>query len=423
MGCAPATCMMRIIYKTLISVISILLLAGCCNCAYTVKVSNPYPADRQTEMVEIELDSITSALRLAEGQTFVVKSAGKEVPYQITYDHKVIFPVTLKASETQAYEFCKGVPSDVTVKVCGKHYPDREDDICWESDLAGFRVYGFKDDLPSGYDLFTKRNTDLPVIDEMYKKVFDPELKRIRQELAMVDKDSSDRFNCDHISFHVDHGFGADCYGVGKTLGAGVAALVDGEKILYPFCYDSYEILENGPLRFTLKLTFRPFSAGGCENVTETRILSIDLGSYFTRTTVTYANLNKEMPIVTGIVVQDKDGKAVGNAEKGFISYPAPTINYDKQRVVDNGIIFVGHAFPYSLSDAGLSYFSDDESQSRGGSKGHILAHSTYKPDTSFVYYWGFGWNHAGFDSYEQWLEYLEAYADQIKNPLTITLN
>ena len=118
MGCAPATCMMRIIYKTLISVVSILLLAGCCNCAYTIKVSNPYPADRQTEMVEIELDSITSALRLAEGQTFVVKSAGKEVPYQITYDHKVIFPVTLKASETQAYEFCKGVPSDVTVKVC-----------------------------------------------------------------------------------------------------------------------------------------------------------------------------------------------------------------------------------------------------------------------------------------------------------------
>ena len=414
---------MRIFYRIFMTVVSVLLLVGCCNCAYTVMVSNPTAVDRQTEMVEIALDSITSALGLAEGETFIVKSSGKEVPYQITYEGTLIFTVTLKASQTQTFKFCKGTPAEVTVKVCGKHYPDREDDICWESDLAGFRVYGFKDDLPSGYDLFTKRNTDMPVIDEMYRKAFDPELRKTREELKLVDRDSADRFNCDHMSFHVDHGVGADCYGVGKTLGAGVAALVDEGKIVYPFCYDSYEILDNGPLRFTLKLTFRPFAAGGCENITETRILSIDLGSYFTQTTVTYENLDKEMPIVTGIVVQDKDEKSVGNSEKGFIAYPAPTINYDKQRVVDNGTIFVGHAFPFALDNAGLTYFSDEESQARGGAKGHILAHSTYVPDSEFVYYWGFGWNHASFETYEQWLEYLEAYAEQIKTPLTITIN
>ena len=402
------------------SVASILLLVGCCNCAYTVKVGNPTASDRQTEMVEVDLDSIAVALGLAEGETFVVKSEGKEVPYQITYDGYVIFPVTLKASQTQTFKVCKGTPAEVTVKVCGKHYPEREDDICWESDLAGFRVYGFKEDLASGYDFFTKRDTDLPVIDEMYRKALDPEMKRIREEIRLADKDSADRYNCDHMSFHVDHGVGADCYGVGKTLGAGVAALVDGDKIVYPFCYDSYEILDNGPLRFTMTLSFRPFSAGGCDNIVETRILSVDLGSYFTKTSVTYENLDKEMPIVTGIVVQDKDEKAVGNAEKGFIAYPAPTINYDRQREVDNGTIFVGHAFPYELSNAGLTYFSDEESQARGGSKGHILAHSTYSPETPFVYYWGFGWSRAGFESYEQWLEYLEAYADQIKTPLTI---
>ena len=401
-------------------VAGILLLAGCCNCAYTVKVGNPTTVDRQTEMVEIDLDSIVASLGLAEGETFVVKSEGKEVPYQITYDGYVIFPVTLKASQKQTFKVCKGTPAEVTVKVCGKHYPEREDDICWESNLAGFRVYGFKEDLASGYDVFTKRDTDLPVIDEMYRKALDPEMTKIREEIRLVDKDSADRYNCDHMSFHVDHGSGADCYGVGKTLGAGVAALVDEGNIVYPFCYDSYEILDNGPLRFTLKLTFRPFSTSDCENITETRILSTDLGSYFTKTAVTFENLDKEMPLVTGIVVQDKDEKAVGNVEKGFIAYPAPTINYDRQREVDNGTIFVGHAFPYELSNAGLTYFSDEESQARGGAKGHILAHSTYSPETPFVYYWGFGWSHAGFESYEQWLEYLEAYADQIKNPLTI---
>lgn len=414
---------MRIFNRIFMTVASVLLFVGCCNCAYTVTVTNPTTSDRQTEMVEVTLGDVVSALELAEGETFVIKSEGNEVPYQMTYEGNLIFPVTLKASQTQTFKFYKGTPAEVPVKVCGRHYPEREDDICWESDLAGFRVYGFKEDLASGYDLFTKRNTDLPVIDEMYRKAFDPELRKIRQELKMVDKDSADRFNCDHMSFHVDHGYGADCYGVGKTLGAGVAALVDNGNIVYPFCYDSYEILENGPLRFTLKLTFRPFSVGGCDNVTETRILSVDLGSYFTRASVTYDNLDKEMPIVTGIVVQDKDEKSVGNAEKGFIAYPAPTINYDKQRVVDNGTIFLGHAFPFALDNAGLTYFSDEESQARGGAKGHILAHSTYVPDSEFVYYWGFGWNHATFETYEQWLEYLEAYAEQIKTPLTITIN
>ena len=414
---------MSVFNRIFMTVAGVLLLAGCCNCAYTVKVINPTAVDRQTEMVEIALDSITSALGLAEGETFIVKSSGKEVPYQITYEGNLIFPVTMKASQTQTFKFYKGTPSEVTVKVCGKHYPERVDDICWESDLAGFRVYGYKEDLASGYDLFTKRNTELPVIEEMYRKALDPEMKKIRDEIRKVDRDSADRFQCDHMTFHVDHGFGADCYGVGKTLGAGVAALVDGDKIVYPFCYETYEILENGPLRFTIKLTFRPFSAGGCENITETRILSVDLGSYFTKTSVTYANLDKEMPIITGIVVQDKDGKSVGNSEKGYIAYPAPTINFDRQREVDNGTIFVGNAFPFELKAAGLTYFSDEESQARGGAKGHILAHSTYSPDSPFVYYWGFGWDHATFDTYEQWLEYLEAYSDQIKNPLTITIN
>ena len=161
---------LRSLGMTIIAIASILLMVGCCNCAYTVKVTNPTTVDRQTEMVEMTFDGVADALGLAEGETFTLRSEGREIPYQITYDGNVIFPVTLKASQTQTFRFAKGTPAEVAVKVCGKHYPEREDDICWESDLAGFRVYGFKDDLASGYDLFTKRNTDLPVIDEMYRR-------------------------------------------------------------------------------------------------------------------------------------------------------------------------------------------------------------------------------------------------------------
>lgn len=394
-----------------------------CSQVMTVTVTNPADLDRETEMVEISLDKVTSALGLEDGETFVVRSSGQAVPYQVTYDGKVIFPVTLKAGASESYKITEGTPDQVTEQVRGDHYPRRVDDICWENDLIGFRVYGFKEDKPSGYDIFVKRNTVLPAIPEMYRRAFDPQLKKVHKQLKKTDKDSADRFNCDHISFHVDHGFGADCYGVGPTLGAGTNALVDEGTIVYPYCYDSFRILDNGPLRFTIELTFRPFKYGESENVVETRVISLDLGSYFNRTIVQYANLDKSAPIVTGIVLQDKDGKAVGNASEGYIAYPAPTINYDKQREVDNGTIYVGHVYPGQLDKAEIVYFSDEESKNRGNAKGHVLASSNYDPKVPFVYYWGAGWNHSQMKSYEQWTALLEKFSAQLRNPINITVN
>ena len=397
------------------------ILSGC-GSILTVTVNNPSTIDRQPELVEISLEEVKTKLGLKEGETFVITSAGVETPYQITYDQKVVFPVQLKAEEDVAFTLKKGTPAEVVTKVRGDHYPKRVDDICWENDLVGFRVYGFKEDNPSGYDIFTKKNTDLPVIPEMYRMALDPEMKKLEKKIKKeFGKDSAAVFH-NKRSFHIDHGFGADFYAVGPTLGAGTSALLNGEDIIYPFCYDKFEILDNGPLRFTLKLTFRPFKAGESENVTETRIISIDLGSHFTRTEVTFEGLDSKKPIVTGIVVQDKDGKAVGNAEKGFIAYPAPTMNFDKFNDVDNGNIYVGHAFPFALESTGLQYFSDEESKSRGGSKGHMIARSTYDPTKPFVYYWGFGWNGADMKTYEQWLEHLETFAAQLKTPIIINL-
>ena len=62
------------------------------------------------------------------------------------------------------------------------------------------------------------------------------------------------------ISYHVDHGNGMDCYSVGPTLGGGTAALMVDSTIIYPYCYENYKILNNGPLRFTVKLTYAPLT-------------------------------------------------------------------------------------------------------------------------------------------------------------------
>lgn len=406
----------------LIVAVGILSMAGCRGGMY-VDVINPLSEDRLPEMVELDFEQVRTELGLNSGETFVIMDThNEEVPHQLTYDGKVIFPVTIDSSGKETFLICKGIPSEYTVKSCGNHYPARVDDICWENDKVGFRVYGFKGDNPSGYDLFTKKNTDLPVIPEMYRTALDPKQKEIENQIREeFGKDSAAVFH-NRRSFHIDHGFGADVYAVGPTLGAGVAALMDGEEIIYPYCYDSFEILDNGPLRFTMKLTFRPFNIGGYRNVTETRIMTIDVGSHFTKTEVSYDGIDTIMPIVAGIVVQDKDGAAVAEADKGYIAYPAPTLNFDRQRFVDNGTIYVGHVYPISLESAGLKYFSDQESSERGGAKGHVLAHSTYSPSEPFTYWWGFGWNHADIEDYKEWVKHLEIFAVQVRNPLSITI-
>ena len=406
--------------------ISVLFLLVLCSCTkqMTVVVSNPADFDRQTEMVELALDEVCGRLGLDDGETFIItRSNAEQVPYQITYDQKVIFPATLSAGASESFKIKSGTPSEPTVRVCGAHYPERVDDIAWENDVIGFRVYGFKEDNPSGYDIFVKRDTDLPAVPEMYRKAFDPQLKKIHKQLRKTDKDSADRFNCDHMSFHVDHGYGADCYGVGPTLGAGVAALLDGGGIVYPSCYESFRILDNGPLRFSLELVFRPFSVGENKNVVETRVITLDLGSHFNRTAVTYANLKNTSPVVSGIVLQDKDGKETGDASKGYIVYPAPTINYDKQRTVDNGTIFVANVYPADLQKTETVYFSDEESSNeRGNTKGHILAYSEYVPGSEFVYYWGAGWDHSDMKTYDDWKECLERFSSQLRKPMIVTL-
>ena len=405
---------------TCIAAAIMFIMCGCGN-VLTLEVSNPLDLDRHPELAEVSLTEIQERLHITDND-FVIQSEGREIPYQITHDAKVVFPVELKSLETKVFCFREGTPAEVVEKVRGDHYPRRVDDICWENDKVGFRVYGFKEDNPSGYDIFTKRNTDLPAIPEMYRKAFDPELKKIHKELKKIDKDSAARFHTDNISFHVDHGFGADFYGVGPTLGAGTSALVDGDEIVYPFCYDSFEMLDNGPLRFTIKLTFRPFTFGESKNVTETRVISLDLGSHFNKTTVSFANLDSVAPIVSGIVLQDTDGKALCDTSKGYVAYPAPTMNFDKQRDVDNGIIYVANVYPCELSQAGISYFTDKESKARGGAKGHVLAHSQYDPAQPFTYYWGFGWNYSDMPTYEDWINHVETFSLQLRNPIILTM-
>lgn len=109
----------------------------------TVTVTNPLAMERSNEMVEVSMETVTNRLGLADTAQIVVLNAdGQQVPYQITYDDKVIFPATVAANGIATYTIQTGTPEAFDVKACGKCYPERMDDMAWENDLVAFRAYG-----------------------------------------------------------------------------------------------------------------------------------------------------------------------------------------------------------------------------------------------------------------------------------------
>ena len=204
------------------------LLAGCSKSeSVTVTISNPLGMERAGEMVEIPVDDIYKQLNLSDTAQFVIyDEKAQEVPYQLTYDDKVIFPVSIASNASVNYTIQQGTPALVNAVVYGRYYPERLDDIAWENDRAAYRAYGpalqKSGEKAYGYDVFTKSVEDL-VVEDRYAMELDSmawvKIHALREEGKKAAADSLQRT----ISYHVDHGNGMDCYAVGPTLGGGTA--------------------------------------------------------------------------------------------------------------------------------------------------------------------------------------------------------
>ena len=408
--------------KKYFSTLPLLALLAACgpkqSTDFTVTVTNDLSFDR-AEMVEVPISEVAKKVQLIDEEQYIVLDAeGNQVAYQITYDDNLLFPVNVKAGDKAVYTVAVGEPIEAEPLVYGRHYPERVDDIAWENDRTAYRAYGpalqAKGERAFGYDAWVKRVPGL-VVEQRYANELNPdtqaEIARLRKERKH--DEANELYHS--VSYHVDHGNGLDCYKVGPTLGCGTAALMQGDAILYPYCWKEYEILENGPLRFTVKLTYNPLVVGK-DSVVETRIISLAQGSQLNKTVVSYAGLSKAAPVATGLVIHPENPTAyVLEGDKGYIAYADLTDNVNN----GNGIIYVGAVMPEKVTEAKAQMFADKEAKERGAS-GHVLAISNYKPDTEYSYYWGSGWSKYGFDSMEAWTTYLDRYAQSVRKPLNI---
>ena len=76
-------------------------------------------------MVEVPMSDVVAKLKLADtAQIVVLDVDGQQVPYQVTYDEKVVFPATVEANGTAVYTIQPGTPAPFDVVACGKYYPN-----------------------------------------------------------------------------------------------------------------------------------------------------------------------------------------------------------------------------------------------------------------------------------------------------------
>lgn len=383
-----------------------------------VSVSNPLKIDRAEEMVEVSADDVLGKLKLDENTEFIITDENNsEVPYQLTSDNKIIFQATVKAEATASYSIAKGQPSHVNTLVYGRQYPERLDDMAWENDKAAYRAYGpalqNKGEQAYGYDVFTKSVSEL-VVEDRYAMELDKDARVMMERLRRDGKKAEADSLYESISYHIDHGNGMDCYAVGPTLGGGTAALMPDSVIVYPYCYKNFEILDNGPLRFTIKLGFNPLIIDGDTTVVETRLIQLDRGSHLNKTIISYTSLKNDYPIGVGLVLHEAyPDRYSMDAKGGYIAYADPTTDVN----ADNGIIYVGAVFPNTLEAVKVQLFEKPVSDAIG----HVMGINTYQPNDEFVYYWGSAWSKCGFDD-EKWNSYLKEYAMKVRNPLVVTI-
>lgn len=426
-------------------IIMLLALAGS-NYSYaqqaTVVVNNPTDAQRQ-ELVEVNISDVKAKLAgiaPQKGEAYIVKNKrGQQIGSQITHDGKLLIDASIRPHGSATYYISIGKPYPQKVWTTGALYKMRKDDIAWENDRCAYRVYGpalqRTGERSFGTDIWAKNTPDTVVYeryvmdkqgnvdgDKVDEKVKSEERKMknlsgaaLEAQKAKIKALKAESYEIDvTTSFHLDHGNGLDPYRVGATLGLGAPSLMIGNQQFLPYCYKTYKILDKGPLRFTVELTYNPSTIGDMQNVVEHRIISLDKGSNFNKMTVWYEGLTHPTDFATGFPIHEEDTETKTFA-KDYVSYADPTDNIE----VNNSQVFVGVLFPNGIDNTYYQLFD----KKHDGATGHALGLKRgLKNAEKYSYYFGAAWSKYDVRSYTEWQIRIKEFLEALKTPLQVKL-
>ena len=380
--------------KIIFYVITAFFALTSCESGVNVSVGNPSSIER-SEIVEIPVEKL---MALPSGKAYMVMNQNGDIlPSQLTFNGKLIFQTSLKAKETISYSIKTGVKKEFPAKTYGRFITERKDDFAWENDRVAFRIYGkalIPVDGPSnGIDFWYKRTNDL-IIDKWYK-----------DDLAGV------------RSYHEDHGEGLDDYKVGRTLGGGMMAPFVNDTLTLNENFMSQEILENGPLRTTFKLTYNDITVDG-KTFSESRTFSIDAGSQLTKVTQEYGT-KEAITVASGIIKRAKD-------DQPFVAYTdngGAAILYEEPETEKVGKVFIGMFLPKGIEQT-ITYTATITHPKTNNEEthSHVLGVMTYYPGQPITYYLGYGWDKFGFPTIDIFQNYIGHFTKAIEEPLIINI-
>ena len=380
-----------------------------------IVITNTERQQRQ-ELAEVDAADLYEHLGVSYGTPVIVKnSLGQQVPYQFTYNGLLLIDASVRPCGEAVYTVSTGQPEAFKTYVTGKQYPERVDDIAWENDRTAYRLYGpalqRSGERAFGIDVWVKNTPDLEV-----EKRYKTELSNHAKIQQLLQEGKTDEAKAMEIAttYHFDHGYGLDCYKVGPSLGCGAPTLMQDGQLILPYCYKDYRILDNGPLRFTVELTYNPVELNGDKNVVEHRILSLDKGSNFNKMTVWYEGLSQSVDVATGVVVHEEDTQSIAIG-RDYVAYADPTDNPAAQ----NFQIYVAALFPNGISETKALL----NGQPANGIAGHAIGiMKDYQPGDRFVYYFGSAWSKGDVRTLDEWKMRIEHFIHALQSKMEVKI-
>jgi hypothetical protein len=350
----------------------------------TIAILNPGKSARLNAVVAVKWQDIVAKYPEIDTTNFKVVNplTRQEIPFQLEYRgqkevQNLLVQLNLKSGASEI-EVLAGKAAVVVKKTYGRFVPERYDDFAWENDKVAYRMYGKalegRKDNAYGTDVWVKKTTKL-IINDWYKK----------------------------NDYHHDNGEGMDYYSVGFTLGAGDIAPVLKDSIVFSLNYHHWKVLDNGPLRTTFQLGYDEWNVGD-RAVKVVKTISLDAGSHLNRVEAEYSYANEtDLPVVVGIVKRAEPGTILMDEQQGIVGY------WEAQHGEDG--------------TTGVATITMTPQERMSISKKHLLTHGLAQKGKPFVYYNGSAWSKGKeITSAKEWFNYLNAFKQQLKEPVTVTV-
>jgi hypothetical protein len=233
--------------------------------------------------------------------------------------------------------------------------------------------------------------------------------------------------------YHEDNGEFMDDYRVGKSRGCGGIGIWNGKQLLVSQNWRNWKLITSGPIRSEFEVTYDPWDAGNGRMVSETKRLSIDAGSWFTRATSTFSSQDNS-PLTIAVGLAERSSGPGGSPiiakdqSEGWMTYWQPE---DKPKgiqataiVLPKGSVKEFTTDLQDLAEAKLHEVVPQPTHEGAPAVRNLLAISEAEVGKPYSYYLGACWDQSGdFTNNVQWDGQAKRVAERRDNPLQIRVS